>query len=76
MTHHNVVPFDPRRRAGWARRGAADKSERSPQSVILECPSCAAELRLEAAWLEDETDLLCGRCETEISLAPPREGVR
>ena len=76
MKHDNVVPFDPMKRAGMARRGAPDKTERpGPGAVVMACPSCASELRLEAAWLEGETDLLCGRCETEISLAPPKEGV-
>ena len=76
MKHDNVVPFDPMRRGGMARRGAPDKAERGkPAAVVMACPSCASELRLEAEWLEGETDLLCGRCETEIPLAPAREGV-
>jgi hypothetical protein len=57
-----------------ARRGAPDKSElKAPASVVLACPSCASELRLEAEWLEDQTDLLCGRCETEIPLVAAKE---
>ena len=76
MKHDNVVPFDPMRREGMARRGAPDKNEkRAPQPVVMACPTCASELRLEPEWLEGETDLLCGRCETEISLAAPQEGV-
>jgi hypothetical protein len=60
-----------------ARRGAPDKNERpAPGAVVLACPSCASELRLEAEWLEDQADLLCGRCDTEIPLRAPREGVR
>jgi hypothetical protein len=60
-----------------ARRGAPDKSERpAPGAIVLACPSCASELRLEADWVEDETDLLCGRCETEISLVEAKRGVR
>ena len=59
-----------------ARRGAPDKNERRvPPAVVMTCPSCASELRLEAQWLEGESDLLCGRCETEIPLAAPKEGV-
>ncbi len=59
-----------------ARRGSPDKNERkAPDAVVIACPSCASELRLEAEWLEDQTDLLCGRCETEIPLARPKEGV-
>jgi hypothetical protein len=57
-----------------ARRGAPDKNElAAPSTVVMACPSCDSELRLEAEWLEGEADLLCGRCETEISLAPAKE---
>jgi hypothetical protein len=60
-----------------ARRGAPDKSEQpAAEAIVLACPSCASELRLEAEWLEGETDLLCGRCETEISLLGAKRGVR
>lgn len=56
-----------------ARRGAPDKNETPvPAAVVLSCPSCASELRLEAEWLEDQADLLCGRCETEIPLVSVR----
>jgi hypothetical protein len=74
----NVVPFDPIRRGGMARRGSPDKAGRAAlEAVVLECPSCASELRLEAAWLEDRADLLCGRCEAEISFVwTPQESVR
>jgi hypothetical protein len=76
VKNDNVVPFDPMRREGMARRGAPDKRERRPpQAVVMACPSCASELRLEPEWLEGETELLCGRCETEIPLAPAKEGV-
>ena len=77
MKNGNVVPFDPMRRGGMARRGAPDKDElAAPAAVVLACPSCASELRLEADWLEGEAELLCGRCETEIPLAPARESAR
>ena len=73
----NVVPFDPMRRGGMARRGAADKNELPPPGpVVLACPSCASELRLEAQWLEDQADVLCGRCETEIPLVAAKESAR
>ena len=75
MKFDNVVPFDPPRR-GMARRGAADKAGAAPEAIVLACPSCASELRLEAGWVEDETEVLCGRCETEIALAPARESAR
>ena len=46
-----------------ARRGSPDKNEaqRRRMPSLIACPSCASELRLEAEWLEDQTDLLCGR---------------
>lgn len=69
MRHENVIPFDPMRRGGMARRGAPDKSELpAPAAVVLACPSCASELRLDEEWLDEQTDLLCGRCETEVPL--------
>ena len=56
-----------------ARRGAPDKTELPlPAAVVLACPSCASELRLEEEWLDGQTDLLCGRCETEIPLVSVR----
>jgi len=74
VKHDNVVPFDPARRGGSARRGAPDKLERTaPGFVALKCPTCASALRLETVWLEDDVDLLCGRCETEIPLVAARE---
>ena len=77
MKNDNVVPFDPRRRGGVARRGAADKHERSKTgTVTLNCPTCAAALRLETRWLEDEAELLCARCEAEIPLVTSRQVVR
>ena len=76
MKHDNVVPFDPARRGGSARRGAPDKYEKDASAfVALKCPTCASSLRLEAAWLDDDVDLLCGGCETEIPLVALRESV-
>ena len=74
MKYDNVVPFDPFRRDAAARRGTADKMP--PKTVVLNCPTCASALCLETRWLDGETDLLCGRCETEIPLAPARESAR
>ena len=71
MRHDNVVPFDPARRGGLARRGAPDKAgELAGQSLVMECPACASELRLEASWLEGLDEVLCGRCDSEIALRP------
>ena len=74
MNDDNVVPFDPLARGGMARRGAPDKNGPSPaEAVVLECPSCFARLHLATAWIEDETELLCGRCDTEIPSVSQRE---
>ncbi len=52
-----------------ARRGASDKSEiPAPPAVVLACPSCDSELRLEEEWLDGQAELVCGRCDTEIPL--------
>lgn len=77
MKHDNVVPFDPARRGGSARRGSPDKDERSaPGFGAPSCPACASSLRLEARLRDGEGYLLCGRCETEIPLVTAREGIR
>jgi hypothetical protein len=56
-----------------ARRGASDKTELpASAAVVLVCPSCASELRLEEEWLDGQGELLCGLCETEIPLVSVR----
>ena len=74
MNEQNVVPFDPPKRGGMARRGAPDKSGLpASDTIVLLCPSCRSELRLDSEWIEGETAVLCGRCETEIPLVAARE---
>ena len=74
MNEKNVVLFDPPTRGEMARRGAPDKSGLSlAEVVVLQCPSCQAELRLEPSWTEGQADVLCGRCETEIPLLSSRK---
>jgi hypothetical protein len=71
VKHDNVVPFDPAHRGGMARRGAPDKNvplRQDAEPIVMDCPTCASELRLEPEWLEGRTEVLCGRCETEIGL--------
>ena len=69
MNEGKVVLFDRPNRGGMARRGAPDKSGPSCDDVVLlRCPSCGSELRLEADWMEEQADVLCARCETEIPL--------
>ena len=65
----NVLPFDLARRGGMARRGAPDKLEvfRS-RAIALQCPTCAGELRVDADGIDGSAEVLCARCETEISL--------
>ena len=56
-----------------ARRGTPDKAETpAPPAVVLSCPSCASELRLEEEWLDGQAELVCGRCDTEIPLVAVR----
>ncbi len=74
MNEENVVPFDPAARGGMARRGAPDKNGTpAATAIVLFCPTCGAEFRLERDWLEGETEALCGRCETEIPIVGPRQ---
>jgi hypothetical protein len=73
VNEEKVVLFDRPSRGAMARRGAPDKSGSSCADVIvLRCPSCGSDLRLEAGWTEGHADVLCGRCETEIPLPAPR----
>jgi hypothetical protein len=56
-----------------ARRGAPDKTGTpASDSIVLRCPSCGADLHLEACWTEGHAEVLCARCETEIPLPPVR----
>ena len=75
MRHDNVVPFDPARRGGLARRGSPDKTgERQVGgSLVMECPACASELLLDASWVEGLDEILCGRCDEAIALLPLQE---
>jgi hypothetical protein len=68
------VPFDPARRGGLARRGAPDKAgDLSDRFLVMECPACASELRLEASRLDDRDEVLCGRCDREMTLVSFRQ---
>jgi hypothetical protein len=70
----NVLPFDPVGRGGMARRGAPDKNGTvSAETLVLECPLCASELRLDSEWTDGVAEILCGRCDVEIPLAPERQ---
>lgn len=76
MTAKNVVLFVSPNRGGMARRGAPDKNGPAPSDgILLRCPSCGANLRLEPEWTEGHAEVLCGRCETEIQLPAPRQKV-
>ncbi len=74
MSYDNVLPFDPVGRGGMARRGAPDKNGPiASEAILLACPTCACELHLELDWLDDLAEVLCGSCQTEISLSPRQE---
>ena len=74
MKYDNVLPFDPVGRGGMARRGAPDKNGAiASESIVIACPTCACELRLEADWLDGLADMLCGGCSTEIPLVSRQE---
>ena len=74
MSQSNVVPFDPARRGGLARRGAPDKTGEAPDaSVRLDCPACGTALCVSARWLEGIDEVTCGRCDAEIALLPRQE---
>lgn len=76
MNEENVVLFDSEKRGGMARRGAPDKSGSSASDAItLRCPSCGSDFHLEVDWVAGHSDILCGRCETEIPLPPARQGL-
>ena len=65
----NVLPFDLARRGGMARRGSPDKlGVFRSQTIALQCPTCAGELRLDADGIDGLAQVLCGSCETEITL--------
>ena len=71
MSQSNVVPFDPSRRGGLARRGAPDKNGDSADAFVwMECPGCARELRV-AAGLDSVDEVLCGRCDAAVALDCP-----
>lgn len=70
MSEENVVRFHPSPRAGMARRGAPDKTQPAqPETVEVECPSCAAVLCLEAGGLALRPEILCAGCDTMIPLS-------
>src|SRR5262249_28232769 len=53
VNEENVLLFDPESRGGMARRGAPDKSgPPATEWVVLRCPTCGSDLRVEASWTE------------------------
>lgn len=76
MRHDNVVPFDPARRGGLARRGSPDKTgerQAGDRSLVMECPACASELLLDASWVEGLDEVLCAKCESPVELVSLRQ---
>jgi len=79
VNQDNVVPFERPLLAGLARRGSPDKSRpRAPEMVELECPSCAAVLCLESAFLLFDSEILCAGCNGTIPVgrAPERVDIQ
>jgi hypothetical protein len=75
VNEENVLLFDPESRGGMARRGAPDKSGPPTMDwIVLRCPTCDSDLRVEAIENENDADVLCARCDTEIPL--PLRSVR
>ncbi len=73
MSEENVVRFHLSPRAGMARRGAPDKTQSpQPETVEVECPYCAAVLRLESGSLALRPQVLCAECDTAIPLGGSR----
>ena len=75
MNEENVLLFDPESRGGMARRGAPDKGGPPSEWIVLRCPSCGSDLRLDADWTEGHEEVLCARCETEIPLPDARRKI-
>ena len=68
MNRDNVVSFDDFARGRLARRGAQDKLPfPAGASVEVECPRCAAVLRIEAARLATVPEVLCSGCDATIA---------
>lgn len=67
MNRDNVVPFVSAARGALARRGAPDKARTRSTPVEIECPRCAAVLRLDAGVLAMDPEILCAACDTTFS---------
>jgi len=64
----NVVSFDDYARGRLARRGAQDKLPfPTGGSVEVECPRCAAVIRIEESRLATEPEVLCSGCDATIA---------
>jgi hypothetical protein len=68
----NVVPFELPARGAMARRGSPDKRGLPDDTVEVECPECDAVLRLDAAILSLNPEVLCAGCDATVPLALPR----
>lgn len=68
MNRDNVVPFASAARAALARRGAPDKARTRSAPVEVECPRCAAVLRLDPGMIAMDPEILCAACDTSFLL--------
>ena len=68
MNRDNVVSFDAFARGRSARRGCDDKLPVETEGMVeVECPRCAAVLRIGVDWLSENPDVACSGCDATIS---------
>lgn len=68
MNRDNVVSFDAYARGRSARRGSDDKLPHETEgSVEVECPRCAAVLRLQMDELSGGPEVSCTGCDATIA---------
>jgi hypothetical protein len=68
VNRDNVVSFDAFARGRSARRGCDDKLPVETEGMVeVECPRCAAVLRLGADWLSESSEVVCSGCDAMIS---------
>jgi hypothetical protein len=68
VSQNNVVSFVAFARGRSARRGADDKLPfEKDETVEVECPRCAAVLRLEVDALSGAPEAFCAACDATIS---------
>lgn len=68
MNRDNVVSFDAFARGRSERRGSDDKLPVETEGMVeVECPRCAAVLRLGVDWLSGGPEVACSGCDATIA---------